>query len=71
MRFGLGPIKYHMKYKISLGIVAAVFVACGFYSCKQRDQPAENNITISTGGQSSGYKTVRPGKCPGALSIRH
>ena len=35
-----------MKYKISLWIAAAVFVACGYYSCKPNNQ-SENNVTIS------------------------
>ncbi len=45
-RFGLRPIKYHMKYKISLWIAGAVLAACGFNSCKS-DKSTDNNVTVT------------------------
>jgi len=45
MLFGLRPIKYHMKNKLSL-LIAAVLVACGCHGCKPNSQ-SDNNVSIS------------------------
>jgi glutamine cyclotransferase len=44
-----------MKYKITILIAGAVFVVCGFFSCKSGNQ-SENNVTI-TPEAGSNYKT--------------